>query len=128
MAPTIVLRDGKVMLALGSPGGPRIITITLETLMNVLDYGMEPQEAIDAPRIHHQWLPDVVFAEPFALSPDTQKLLAQMGYKITEQRPWGAAELAALGLSKPIAPMGATSESDFHAHAPDAPGSGLRRP
>jgi gamma-glutamyltranspeptidase / glutathione hydrolase len=122
MAPTIVLRDGKVMLALGSPGGPRIITITLETLMNVLDYGMEPQEAVDAPRIHHQWLPDVVFAEPFALSPDTQKLLAQMGYKITEQRPWGAAELAALGPSAPMAQMGTTSKSDSTLTRPMRPG------
>jgi gamma-glutamyltranspeptidase / glutathione hydrolase len=101
MAPTIVLRDGKVVMALGSLGGSRIITITLETLMNVLDYDMQPQDAVDAPRIHHQWLPDVVFAERYGLSPDTQKLLAQMGYKITEQSPWGAAELAAVGPSKP---------------------------
>jgi gamma-glutamyltranspeptidase/glutathione hydrolase len=122
MAPTIVLRDGKVMLALGSPGGPRIITITLETLMNVLDYGMEPQEAVDAPRIHHQWLPDAVFAEPFALSSDTQRLLAQMGYKIIEQRPWGAAELTALGPSTPTVPVGAISKSDSTLARPMRPG------
>ena len=75
MAPTLVPKDGHIVLALGSPGGSRIITIVLETALNVIDYAMQPQEAVDAPRIHHQWLPDEVFAEPFALSPDTTKLL-----------------------------------------------------
>jgi gamma-glutamyltranspeptidase/glutathione hydrolase len=117
-----VLRDGKVVLALGSPGGSRIITITLETLMNILDYGMEPQEAVDAPRIHHQWLPDVVVAEPFALSPDTQKLLEQMGYKIIEQRPWGATELTALGPSTPTGHMAPTSKNDSTLTRPMRPG------
>ncbi len=93
MAPTLVLRDGRVFLVLGSPGGARIITITLETALNILDYGMAPQEAVNAPRLHHQWLPDEIFAEPYALSPDTQALLRAMGYRIAEQTPWGAAEL-----------------------------------
>ena len=91
MAPTIVLRDGKVALVAGSPGGSRIITINAQTLINVLDFGMEPQEAVDAPRIHHQWLPDTVYAEPFALSADTQGILRGMGHTIVEQRPWGRA-------------------------------------
>jgi gamma-glutamyltranspeptidase/glutathione hydrolase len=121
MAPTIVLRDGKVLLALGSPGGSRIITITLETLMNVLDYDMEPQQAVDAARIHSQWLPDIVFVEPFALSPDTQKLLAQMGYKLTEQRPWGATELAAMGPSR-ATPTAVTSGNDSTLTRPMRPG------
>jgi gamma-glutamyltranspeptidase/glutathione hydrolase len=93
MAPTLVLRDGHVFLVLGSPGGARIITITLETALNILDYGMAPQEAVDAPRFHQQWLPDEIVAEPYALSPDTQALLQTMGYRITERPPWGAAEL-----------------------------------
>jgi gamma-glutamyltranspeptidase / glutathione hydrolase len=92
MAPTLVMRDGRVFLVLGSPGGARIITITLETLLNVADHGMALQEAVDAPRIHHQWLPDQIAAEPFALSPDTSALLTAMGYKIVEQPPWGASE------------------------------------
>ena len=96
MAPTLVTKDGHIVLALGSPGGSRIITIVLETALNVIDYAMQPQEAVDAPRIHHQWLPDEVFAEPFALSPDTVKLLQAMGYKVTTQTPWGAAEVAAV--------------------------------
>ena len=97
MSPTLVSKDGKVLLVLGSPGGSRIITITAETIMNIIDYGMAPQEAVDAPRIHHQWLPDVVFDEAFGLSPDTRELLEKRGYKIVEQIPWGAAELIEAG-------------------------------
>ena len=71
MSPTIVSKDGKPFMVIGSPGGARIITITLEAIINVIDHGMSIQEAIDAPRIHHQWLPDKVYMEPYALSPDT---------------------------------------------------------
>ena len=63
MAPTIVLHDGRVALVLGSPGGARISTIVLETLLNMVEYDMAPQAAVDAPRLHHQWLPDTLFAE-----------------------------------------------------------------
>jgi len=93
MAPTIVLRDGQVGMVTGSPGGPRIVTTVLETIMNTIDHGMTLQEAVDAPRLHHQWLPDVLYAERFALSADTKALLTQMGYRIEEQPPWGAAAL-----------------------------------
>ena len=79
MSPTIVTKDGKTFMVIGSPGGSRIITITLETMMNVIDYGMDLQEAVDAPRIHHQWLPDEIFVEPMALSPDTRKMLDRHG-------------------------------------------------
>jgi gamma-glutamyltranspeptidase/glutathione hydrolase len=105
MAPTIVARDGHVSLVLGSPGGSRIITIVLETILNVLDHRMTPQQAVDAPRLHHQWMPDTVFAEPFALSPDTEALLRNMGYGITTQTPWGAAELIEVGPPRPDASM-----------------------
>jgi gamma-glutamyltranspeptidase / glutathione hydrolase len=122
MAPTLVLRDGRVFLVLGSPGGPRIITITLETALNIIDYGMAPQEAVDAPRLHHQWLPDEIAAEPFALSPDTQTLLQAMGYRIAEYPPWGAAELIEAGplqaASKPAVP----SDSDAAASGALRPG------
>jgi gamma-glutamyltranspeptidase/glutathione hydrolase len=97
MAPTVVLKDGRVAMVLGSPGGPRIISATLETILNMVDYGMNAQEAVSAPRLHHQWLPDVLFAEPFALSPDTEAMLEQMGYHIQQQKPWGAVELIASG-------------------------------
>jgi gamma-glutamyltranspeptidase/glutathione hydrolase len=102
MAPTIVLRDGHVALVLGSPGGSRIITITLETALNIIDYGMQPQEAVDAPRVHHQWLPDVIEAEPFALSPDTAALLRGMGYTIREVKPWGAAEIIMVDAAREV--------------------------
>jgi len=92
MSPTIVTRDGKVALIIGSPGGSRIITITLEAILNMVDHGMNVQEAIDAPRIHEQWLPDTVYLEPYALSPDTRKLLEARGYGFSEGRHWGIAE------------------------------------
>jgi gamma-glutamyltranspeptidase/glutathione hydrolase len=101
MAPSIVLKDGALVMVVGSPGGPRIVTATLETMLNVIEYGMNAQEAVDAPRLHHQWQPDVLFAESFALSPDTRALLERMGYRIVDQRPWGAVALiAAAGASK----------------------------
>ncbi|MCA0045968.1 gamma-glutamyltransferase [Mesorhizobium sp. B283B1A] len=92
MSPTIVARDGKPFMVIGSPGGSRIITITLEAIVNVIDHGMNIQEAIDAPRIHHQWLPDTVYIEPFGLSPDTERLLAGMGYHLDlSDKTWGQA-------------------------------------
>lgn len=88
MSPTIVTKDGKPFMVIGSPGGSRIITITMEAIVNVVDFGMNIQEAIDAPRIHHQWLPDRVYMEPYALSPDTRRLLAGMGYKVGIDADW----------------------------------------
>ncbi|MBB4236722.1 gamma-glutamyltransferase [Rhizobium esperanzae] len=80
MSPTIVTRDGKPFMVIGSPGGSRIITITLEAILNVVDFGMDISQAVNAPRIHHQWQPDKIYLEPYALSPDTEKILAAMGY------------------------------------------------
>jgi gamma-glutamyltranspeptidase/glutathione hydrolase len=82
MTPTIVLKDGKLFLVLGSPGGPRIITTVANILMGVVDYGMNIQEAVNAPRFHHQWLPDFAGLEQW-FSPDTVTLLEQMGHKVT---------------------------------------------
>lgn len=99
MSPTLVTKDGKTFMVLGSPGGSRIITITLQTALNVIDHGMAPQEAVDAPRIHHQWLPDEVNYEQRGVSADSLNLLKTMGYKMVEQNPWGAAELILVGLA-----------------------------
>lgn len=99
MSPTLVTKDGKTFMVLGSPGGSRIITITLQTALNVIDHGMAPQEAVDAPRIHHQWLPDEVYYEQRGVSADSLNLLKKMGYKMVEQNPWGAAELILVGLA-----------------------------
>lgn len=92
MTPTIVMRDDKVLMVLGSPGGPRIITTVLMTLLNVIDYGMALQAAVDAPRIHYQVIPDVVNVEPGTLSSLVAKQLAQRGYHIQIQHTWGAME------------------------------------
>ncbi|MGC2173419.1 MAG: gamma-glutamyltransferase [Candidatus Sulfotelmatobacter sp.] len=81
MTPTIVVSDGKVFLVLGSPGSSKIITTVANVLMGVIDYGMNIQEAVDAPRFHHQWLPDVLNVEPW-ISPDTVQALRKMGYNV----------------------------------------------
>jgi gamma-glutamyltranspeptidase/glutathione hydrolase len=81
MTPTIVVHDGKVVMVLGSPGSSKIITTVANVLMGVVDYGLNIQEAVDAPRFHNQWLPDVVNVEKWT-SPDTLSLLRRMGYKI----------------------------------------------
>ncbi len=112
MSPTLITKDGKTFMVLGSPGGSRIISITLQTALNVIDHGMGPQEAVDAPRIHHQWLPDEVFYETRGLSADTLKNLKDMGYKMTEQSPWGAAEVILYGLPGAAGVASASSGND----------------
>ncbi|CAN5745216.1 gamma-glutamyltransferase [soil metagenome] len=82
MTPTIVLRkDGSVWFAVGARGGPRIISAVLQTVINMIDHDMNIQEAIDAPRIHHQWFPDQIYYEPYGLSPDTRKILENYGHQ-----------------------------------------------
>jgi gamma-glutamyltranspeptidase / glutathione hydrolase len=93
MAPTLVERDGKVVLVLGSPGGSRIITTVLETIMNIVDHGMAVQEAVDAPRVHHQSQPEDVYFERSGLPAEVITHLTEMGYRVVEQRPWGAVEM-----------------------------------
>lgn len=85
MSPTIVFRDGKPLLATGSPGGSTIITVVLQTMLNVIEFDMNIAEATAAPRIHHQWLPDVVMLEE-GISSDTRKLLQGMGHELVESR------------------------------------------
>ncbi|MDN3525810.1 gamma-glutamyltransferase [Halomonas sabkhae] len=91
MTPTIVKRDGKNFLITGSPGGSRIITTTLQVLMNVIDHDMNIQSAVSAPRIHHQWLPDEIRIEA-GISPDTIELLEGKGHTISQQSAMGAAQ------------------------------------
>jgi gamma-glutamyltranspeptidase/glutathione hydrolase len=93
MTPTFVLRkDGSLWFTVGSPGGPTIINTALCVITNVVDYGMNIQQAIDAPRIHHQWLPDELVFEPYGLSGDTQKALALLGHKLGGPHYLGDAE------------------------------------
>jgi len=93
MTPTIVLRkDGSLWFTIGSPGGPTIINTVLCVITNVIDYEMNIQQAIDFPRIHHQWLPDELVGEPFGLSGDTQRALTSRGHTLAKLRYLGDAE------------------------------------
>ncbi|MBZ5554264.1 MAG: gamma-glutamyltransferase [Acidobacteriia bacterium] len=82
MTPTVVLKDGKLFMVTGSPGGPTIINTVLQTIINVIDFGMNIQEAVDAPRIHHQWMPDELQVEPVGFSADTLTILRTEGYQL----------------------------------------------
>ena len=83
MTPTLVLRDGRLWFALGSPGGGTIINTVMQVILNVVEHGMNLQQAVDAPRIHHQWLPDSIDWEPYGLSPDSRAALEGMGHVFT---------------------------------------------
>ena len=89
MSPTIVKQEGKNFLVTGSPGGSRIITTTLQVIMNVIDHGLNIQSSVAAPRIHHQWLPDQLRIEE-GLSPDTIKALQGMGHEVKQKSAMGA--------------------------------------
>ena len=91
MTPTIVAKDGHVVMVTGSPGSRTIINTVLETILNVVDFGMNAQEAVDAGRFHHQWLPDQVSYEPFAFSPDTLALLKAKGHMLRQSSSQGVA-------------------------------------
>jgi gamma-glutamyltranspeptidase/glutathione hydrolase len=91
MTPTIVLKDGKLLLVIGSPGGPTIITTVANVLMGVVDFSLDIQEAVNAPRFHHQWLPDEILVED-RLSPDTMNVLRSKGHKLLVKHFWGDAE------------------------------------
>jgi gamma-glutamyltranspeptidase/glutathione hydrolase len=100
MSPTIMVKDGRLFLVLGSRGGPRIITAVAEVLVDVIDYGMNIQQAVQAPRFHHQWIPDVLRVEKDGFSAAIGNRLAAMGHKIEEgyaergewHRQWGDVE------------------------------------
>jgi gamma-glutamyltranspeptidase/glutathione hydrolase len=93
MTPTIVLKDGRLYLVLGSPGGPTIMNTVLQVFLNVVDFGMNMQDATDWPRIHHQWLPDEIRLER-GVSPDTIALLEQRGHRV--RRAGSIGEMAAI--------------------------------
>jgi gamma-glutamyltranspeptidase/glutathione hydrolase len=97
MTPTIVLKGGKLFLLLGSPGGSTIPTTVANVLMGVVDYGLNIQEAVNAPRFHNQWMPDNIKMEKIGFSPDTVHILEHMGHKIDiSERFWGDAECIAI--------------------------------
>jgi len=92
MTPTLIFQKKKLVMVLGSPGGPRIITSTLQAILNNLVYGMNIKESVDAPRFHHQWLPDTIYVEPDAVSALVKEELISMGYHFTPQPTWSVVE------------------------------------
>ena len=97
MSPSILAKDGKLFMVTGSPGGRTIINTVLLTILNVVDFGMNAQEAVDAGRIHHQWLPDRINYERFGFSADTIARLKAMGHTVNEQGGQGVAEVIVVG-------------------------------
>ena len=85
MTPTIILKDGNPYLIVGSPGGSTIITVVLQVVLNCIDFDMNIKEAIDSPRFHHQWMPDSIYYEHKAITPETRKELISMGYKLVDE-------------------------------------------
>ena len=112
MTPTILSRDGKPWMIVGTPGGSRIITATLLTILNVVDYGMDIQEAVDAPRVHQQWLPEETYVEARALSPDTRAILLGMGHKLTLPQPEN--HVAAILIGAPALNAAAVGDNRFY--------------
>jgi gamma-glutamyltranspeptidase/glutathione hydrolase len=123
MSPTIVTKDGKPVMVVGTPGGSRIITAVLHTIINVIDYGMNVQEAVDAPRFHQQWLPDLTNFEPFAISPDTHKILVAMGHKLGNAQP--SNHLAAILVGAPSLGGKPVGKNRFYGANDPRPNSGL---
>jgi gamma-glutamyltranspeptidase/glutathione hydrolase len=93
MTPTIVTEKGRLRLLVGTPGGSTIITSVLQATLNVLDYGLDPQQAVAAPRLHHQWLPDQIDVEAGALTPAAEAELTRRGYKLNPRGAWGRVEV-----------------------------------
>ena len=92
MTPTIVEKDGKLYMVVGTPGGSTIITSVFQTILNVVEHGMTMQEAVAAPRFHHQWLPEEIQHEPDAISPEVRAILESKGYKLKQRSRYGAVE------------------------------------
>ena len=117
MSPTIVTKDGKPVMVVGTPGGSRIITAVTHTILNVIDYGMNVQEAVDAPRFHQQWLPDVTQVDTFGISPDTRKILESMGHNLAAPQP--ANHLAAILVGAPT--LGGKPRGNFRFYGANDP-------
>ncbi|WP_291091496.1 gamma-glutamyltransferase [Empedobacter sp. UBA7494] len=92
MTPSILEKDGKLFMVVGTPGGSTIITSVFQAILNVVDFGMTMQEAVAAPRFHHQWLPDQIDYEPNAISENVRESLKQKGYTLKERKPYGRVE------------------------------------
>ncbi|MBC8025219.1 MAG: gamma-glutamyltransferase [Steroidobacteraceae bacterium] len=125
MSPTIVTKNGKPWMILGTPGGSRIITAVMLTMLNVIDYGMDIQEAVDAPRIHQQWLPEETYVEARAMSPDTREILARMGHTLTLPQPEN--HVAAILIGAPALNAKPTGRNRFYGALDPRRDTGLAR-
>jgi gamma-glutamyltranspeptidase/glutathione hydrolase len=115
MSPTILVKDGKPIMVTGSPGGPRIISTTLLTILNIIDYGMNVQEAVAAPRFHHQWIPDKLFLEP-EFSSDVVTALEARGHTVSQSdRRWSSAQAIVIDLETGRMTGGSDPRSDGQA-------------
>jgi gamma-glutamyltranspeptidase / glutathione hydrolase len=123
MSPTIITKDGKPVLILGTPGGARIITTVLQTILNVVDFQMNIQEAVDAPRIHNQWMPDVTNMERYAVSPETRRALESMGQRLEDSQP--ANHVAAIIVDAPKLGGTAIGRNRFYGANDPRGGTGL---
>jgi gamma-glutamyltranspeptidase/glutathione hydrolase len=121
MTPTIVSSGGALVMVTGSPGGRTIINTVLHTIVNVLDHGMNVQDAIDAPRFHHQWLPDRINYERYGFSPDTIALLEKRGHATRQMGSQGVAEAITLD------PKTKVLEAGVDRRAPDGGAAGVPR-
>jgi gamma-glutamyltranspeptidase/glutathione hydrolase len=93
MTPTILARNGKLALVTGSPGGSTIITSVLQSILSIVDYGANAEQAVSAPRLHHQWLPDQLDVEAGALTPEAEKTLQEKGFNPKPRAPWGRLDI-----------------------------------
>lgn len=118
MTPTIVMKDGQVILATGSPGGSTIITAVMQAVLNVVEWDMNTAESLHAPRIHHQWLPDVVIVEP-GISPDTLRILENMGHQFPREDD-GSISRSTLGLVNSVGRDGEWLTGASDPRAPDS--------
>ena len=121
MSPTILAKSGKLFMVTGSPGGRTIINTVLETIVDVIDFGMNAQEAVDAPKFHHQWLPDRITFEKFGFSPDTIAALERRGHKLQAGDSQGVAQIIVVNDKEGLL------EGGTDRRAPDGGAVGARR-
>ena len=117
MTPTIVVRDGRPVLVTGSPGGSTIITTVLQVLVNTIDHGMPVEDAVGLPRFHHQWQPDRIVYEPYALLPDTRARLTALGHNTLAPLDWAIGDAHSIAIEYPQSGEGAAAAPRLHGMA-----------
>jgi gamma-glutamyltranspeptidase/glutathione hydrolase len=128
MTPTILSRDGKLFMVTGSPGGRTIINTVLHTIINVVDFGMNVQDAVDAPRFHHQWLPDRIQYERYGFSPNTVALLKAKGHTLQAITAQGVAEAIAYDAKADLLEGGADHRAPDSAAIPQPAPISAKKP